>query len=143
MKKCNLLVLFVTPLLLLFYSSSGHSSSTSSINNRHSNDAIANERPPLTADELAEHWKLDCQKIALVTESWAEKAVLSQHPNVSDVDLRELQLCAFIYNAQDTGRYQPCPNYKKALQVLKDIKEGNVKATPALMGSYLSSCGKD
>jgi len=149
MKKCNLLVLLIMPLLLLLFSSVGHASSSSN-----SNDAVANERPPLTADELAEHWKLDCRKIAAgIIEDWvaiegrAEKAVLSQHPDISDVDLRELQLCAFIYNARDTGRYQPCPNYEKALLALKSMTKGEVKNEakefPALIGSYLNGCGKD
>ena len=154
MKKYNLLVLLIMPLLLLLYSSGGYgSSANTSINS--SNDAVANERPPLTADELAEHWKLDCQKIAVATaakikEGWTEKVVLSKS-DVSDVGLglglKELQLCAFIYNARTTGRYQPCPNYEKALLAIKNIKTGDVKNKakefPALIDSYLMSCGKN
>jgi hypothetical protein len=144
MKKHNLLVLLFMPLLLLFYVSSGYGSSTS-------NDAVTNERPPLTADELAEHWNLDCHKIAVETvaiikEGWAKKTMKSEHPDTSglDLSLKELQLCAFIYNAKDTGRYQPCPNYEKALLATKEFAVSHkAKEFPALIESHLTSCGKE
>ena len=151
MKKYNQLVLLIMPLLLLFYSNSGYGSSASSTNKSTNNDAVTNERPPLTADELAEHWKLDCQKIAvetvtMVKEGWAKNAEMSKHPDVSglDISLKELQLCSFIYNAKNTGRYQPCPNYENALLAIKKVDVSNKgKEFPALIDSYQMSCGKD
>ena len=151
MKKYNLLVLVFVPLLFLLYSNFGYGSSANSTNKTTNRDGVANERPPLTADQLAEHWKLDCHKIAVeavavVKESWPETVGMSKHPDVSglDVSLKELQLCAFIYNTKGTGRYQPCPSYEKALLTIKKSAAKNkAKEFPTLIENYLTSCGKD
>lgn len=114
MLKSRLFLLVSVLSLILFWPHGGQADQLA-------NDAVANERPPLTGDELAKYWGLDCQQIASKTERWAQKERFGQSFERSSVDWRGLELCAFIYNVRDTGRYQSCPDYARALLVLKSI----------------------
>tara|TARA_R110000822_G_scaffold159476_13_gene299305 strand:- start:10101 stop:10511 length:411 start_codon:yes stop_codon:yes gene_type:complete len=127
----------ISILLVLFWSSCGQADS----NNIVENDAIANERPPLTGDVLAKYWGLNCQQIATATQGWAEKELLLQRPDMTAVNWRGLELCAVIYSVRDTGRYEPCPDYGGALLALKSMRSGQTKYDPMATGDYLTGCG--
>lgn len=126
----------ISILLVLFWSSCGQTDS----NNVVENDAIANERPPLTGDDLAKYWGLNCQQIATTTQGWAEKELLLQRPDMDAVNWQGMALCAMIYNVRDTGRYQPCPDYGGALLALKSMRSGQTKPDPMITGDYLTGC---
>lgn len=130
---------FVFTLLVLFWSNCGQTGN----NNVVENDAIANERPPLTGGELAKYWGLNCQQIATTTQGWAEQQLLLQRPDMAAVNWRGLELCAMIYNVRDTGRYQPCPDYGRALLELKSMRSGQTKAESLIITGYLMSCNKN
>ncbi|MEH6468755.1 MAG: hypothetical protein V7725_03990 [Porticoccus sp.] len=134
MTKYSLISIF----LLLFWSGCAQSDN----NNVVENDAVSNERPPLTGDDLAKYWGLNCQQIATTTQGWAEKELLLQRPDMDVVNWRGLELCGMIYNVRDTGRYQPCPNYGRALLELKSIRSGKTEADPLTIAGYLTSCDK-
>lgn len=141
MKKYSpitLLLVFslVLPFTLL-WPSSGQADDNSIVNN----DAVANERTPLTGDELAKYWKLDCRQIAVSTQSWAESELLVPRPDMTAVNWRGLELCAVIYSVRDTGRYEPCPDYGGALLALKSMRSGQIKPDPLTTSGYLSGCG--
>jgi hypothetical protein len=129
--------LLVLPLLLWFGCVQADN------NNVVENDAIANERPPLTGDELAKHWGLNCQQIATTTQGWAEQELLLQRPDMTAVNWRGLELCTMIYNVRDTGRYQPCPDYGRTLLELKSMRSGQTKADPLIITGYLMSCNRN
>jgi hypothetical protein len=129
-------LLLLLPLLVLWM---GYGYADSSTNN----DAVANERPPLTGDDLAKHWGLNCQQTAFKTESWSQQQLIQARPDMSSVEWRSLELCAVIYNARDTGRYQPCPAYGKALLALKYMASGEIKPDPLVITAYLVSCDKN
>ncbi len=119
MLKSRLFLLAPVLSLILFWPNCGQLDNLT-------NDAVANERPPLTGDELAKYWGLDCQLIASETQRWSEKDWTQKERfdtplERSSIDWRGLELCAVIYNVRDTGRYQSCPDYEQALLVLKSI----------------------
>ncbi len=129
----------ISILLVLFWSSCAQTDS----NNVVENDAIANERPPLTGDDLAKYWGLNCQQIATATQGWAEKELLLQQPDMDAVNWRGLELCGVIYSVKDTGRYEPCPDYGGALLELKSMRSGQTKANLLAITGYLMSCNKN
>ena len=133
------MLLVLSPVLV--WSSCGQAENNAVVNN----DAVANERPPLTGDDLAKYWKLDCQHIAVKTNHWAELELSQQIPDMASVDWRGLELCAVIYNVRNTGRYQPCPDYGKTLLLLKSIRSGESEINTARLtiADYLMQCGKD
>jgi hypothetical protein len=135
MTKCRLVSIF----LVLFWSSCAQTGN----NNVVENDAIANERPPLTGDELAKYWGLNCQQIATTIQGWAEQELLLQRPDMAAVNWRGLELCAVIYSVKDTGRYEPCPDYAGALFELKAMGSGQTKAAPLVITGYLRGCNKN
>ena len=130
--------LLVLPLVLLWFGCVQADN-----NNVVENDAIANERPPLTGDELARYWGLNCQQIVISTQQWAEKELLLPQPDMEAVNWRGLELCGMIYNVRDTGRYEPCPDYGGALFALKSMRSGETKADLLVITGYLMSCNKN
>lgn len=138
MLKFSHISLFLVLPLALFWPSSGQTDNHSVV----SNDAVANERPPLTGGDLAKYWGLNCQQIAATTQGWAEKQLLLQQPDMDAVNWRGLELCGMIYNVRDTGRYEPCPDYGGALLALKSMRSGQIKAAPLIITGYLMNCNK-
>lgn len=107
---------------------------------RADNDAVANERPPLTGDQLAQHWRLNCPEIAATAQGWAERELQQQRPNWAALNWRGLELCGVIYNVRDSGRYQPCPNYGEAQAALRASRYGSNRIEPATTADYLTNC---
>ncbi len=103
-------------------------------------DGVANERPPLTGDQLAKYWGVDCPQIASTTSDWIEAQLTQNGPDWSGVDWRELELCAVIYNVRESGRYQPCPDYGRTLLALKRLRSGGNESNTDVIGDYLTNC---
>lgn len=70
-----------------------------------------NERIPVTRLEMERHWQVDC------TASWGQlKQVAQVHQDceVASGLLRQLQLCAFIYQPPGSAAAASCPDYQAA-----------------------------
>ena len=73
-----------------------------------------NERIPVTKLEMERHWQVDC------TASWGQlKQVAQIHQGAQGCELasgllRQLQLCAFIYQPPGSPAAGACPDYQSA-----------------------------
>lgn len=76
-------------------------------------DAV-NERIPVTALEMEAHWQLDC------VGSWVQLTQrIAAYQSRGDCDMpvalvRQLQLCAFIYQPPGRAVVAACPDYQGA-----------------------------
>lgn len=105
---------------------------------------IVNERPLLRGTELEKYWRLDCS--STVTE------ILAQLPTSQDgteinwdgINMKNLELCAFIYNTPGTSRAQHCPDYRRALTELQRLQDKNssesITAIDHRVRKYLIYC---
>jgi hypothetical protein len=78
------------------------------------NSDAVNERIPVSRAEMELHWKLDCNS------SWGQlKQVAHAHQGAQGCEvasglLRQLQLCAFIYQPPGSPAAGACPDYQSA-----------------------------
>ena len=81
------------------------------------NSDAVNERIPVSRAEMEQHWQLDC------TGSWNQlKQVAQNFQGAQGCELvsglvRQLQLCAFIYQPPGSPAADDCPDYQAAYRV--------------------------
>lgn len=105
------------------------------------NQDVVNERPPVTPEQLEEHWGVDCGALRL--ELLASRTVsardASTAPTHEDARARiarwhaALRLCAAIHNAPGAGETPRCPDYARAARAL----DGNVAGDDDTMQAQL------
>lgn len=83
---------------------------------------IVNERPLLKGTELEKHWRLDCPSTIAGILAPLSTARDGAEIHWDGQTMRNLELCAFIYNTPNTSRTQPCPNYGQALTELQNFQ---------------------
>jgi|GEM_PF-6814636 hypothetical protein len=112
------------------------------------NADIVNERPHLSAAELARHWRLDCKKTAkklLETYSGSDNNKTATPPLPSQ-EITEIGYCAHIYNVPDSGRFQPCPNYRGAADFFAmptNITAATPKEIAEKLGHFFNECPQE
>ena len=79
-------------------------------------NAVANERPPLSRAALEQHWGVDCTALRARILAWADQPRASAAP--SDWD-QPLQLCAAIHNPPGEQGAPGCPDYAGAAVALR------------------------
>ena len=98
------------------------------------NDDAINERIPVSRAEMEAHWQVDC---AAAWEDLLTAAALStkQPANKDNCTIpgqlqREIQLCAFIYQAPGGDPDHNCPDYRGVSKRLNAAdKSGNCPAS--------------
>lgn len=87
------------------------------------NDTV-NERIPVTAAELQDHWRVDCglvwQELSSETDSTAATAAPISLCGLSADTRRKIQLCAFIYQPPGEQRSQQCRDFAAVLSFITD-----------------------
>ncbi|RLA44601.1 MAG: hypothetical protein DRQ97_11105 [Gammaproteobacteria bacterium] len=85
-------------------------------------DAV-NERIPVHKTEMEAHWQVEC------TAAWEHLlAAAAQYTNRGNCGIpnqlrREIQLCAFIYQAPGGDPGHDCPDYSGLLKQLNEAEE--------------------
>lgn len=81
-------------------------------------DAV-NERIPVNRAEMETHWQVNC------ADAWQSLQTAAAHPSTKDncgftAELvREIQMCAFIYQAPGASSQHRCPDYRGASKRLQ------------------------
>lgn len=76
-----------------------------------SDDDAVNERPPVTGPGLELHWGVNCRA------GWS--ALEDRHCDIGSTERETLRLCAAIYQVPGKAPRQPCPDYARATQLLR------------------------
>lgn len=85
-------------------------------------DAV-NERIPVTNAELEAHWQVDCADAWLRLKASAARRSTTDHCRVSAELVRELKLCAFIYQTPGDTSPHKCPDYRGVSEQLEQLGE--------------------
>lgn len=82
--------------------------------------SIVNERLPITGEELEKHWHLDCRKTAetILSQLYATNGEKKVSTSLISNEVRHLGYCGYIYNIRDNNRYETCPDYLGAFELL-------------------------
>lgn len=95
---------------------------------------VVNERPPVTPEQLEQHWGVDCSRLRL--ELLAAGRVSARDASTvlthEDEDARAriarwhatLRLCAAIHNGPGAGQPSRCPDYARAARALDEKMAG-------------------
>jgi len=95
---------------------------------------VVNERIPVNRTEIEAHWQVDC------AAAWEELVAVAARPTkqptnrnncIITVQLRrEIQLCAFIYQAPGGDSKHDCPDYRGVSKYLNEAdKSGKCPAS--------------
>ncbi len=85
-------------------------------------DAV-NERIPVNQAEMETHWQVDC------ASAWKSlQAAAAQHSTEDNCGFtaelaRDIQLCAFIYQAPGASSQHECPDYRGAAKHLQRVNK--------------------
>ena len=80
------------------------------------NDSITNERIPVKAKQLEEHWNIDCDGIFQITQQHlADQGDKSIDPALLYDDIKK---CIHIYNTPDSAHYKAEPDFTQLLDQL-------------------------
>jgi hypothetical protein len=99
-------------------------------------DAV-NERIPVNRAEMEAHWQVDCaaaweQLLAAAAQS-TKQPINTDNCGIPDQLRREIQLCAFIYQAPGNSSQHRCPDYRSASKHLQQASK------PAKCSNLLTS----
>ena len=81
-------------------------------------DAV-NERIPVTKAELEAHWKVDCASTWSSLQAASRPAPTGDSCGVNDLIRRQIQLCAYIYQAPGDNSKHRCPDYRSVSEHLQ------------------------
>jgi len=91
-------------------------------------DAV-NERIPVNKAEMEDHWQVDCAATweRLLTAAAAaqstKQSIVKDDCGIPDQLRRDIQLCAFIYQAPGGEPGHDCPDYRSASKHLQQASE--------------------
>jgi hypothetical protein len=93
-----------------------------------SDDAV-NERIPVNRAEMEAHWQVDCaaaweQLLAAAAQS-TKQPINTNNCGIPDQLRREIQLCAFIYQAPGGNSGHDCPDYRGVSEYLDDADKSS------------------
>ena len=78
-----------------------------------------NERIPVTKAELEAHWKVDCASTWSSLQAASIPAPTGDDCGVTTQLRRQIQLCAYIYQAPGDNSKHRCPNYRSVSEHLQ------------------------
>lgn len=81
-------------------------------------DAV-NERIPVKKAEMEAHWKVDCASAWSRLQAAATPAIAGDNCKVTAQLRRQIQLCAFIYQAPGDNSKHRCPDYRSISDYLQ------------------------
>lgn len=103
------------------------------------NDELTNERFPVDRKLLEQHWNIDCNEAVDTMLSWLNKSNKpKQHLHELASTVSQLRLCGLLFNTPKTGRFEGCPNYSFAHQLLHLLQRGEIKLSEAPIAKALS-----
>ena len=78
-------------------------------------DAV-NERIPVTRAEMEDHWQVDCaaawKHLLAAAAPFTKQPTTTDNCGIPSQLRRDIQLCAFIYQAPGGSPGQDCPDYR-------------------------------
>ena len=100
---------------------------------------MVNERPPVTREQLEQHWGVDCARLRreLLAAGTVSARDASPAPTREGAQARitrwhaGLRLCAAIHNAPGDGETPHCPDYARAARALDASAAGRDATTHA------------
>ena len=78
------------------------------------NSDAVNERIPVSRAEMEQHWQVDCSDSWKQLLRFARDYQSAQRCELALDTLRQLQLCAFIYQPPGSPAASACPDYRSA-----------------------------
>jgi hypothetical protein len=108
--------------------------------------AMVNERPPVTPEQLEQHWGVDCARLRrelLAAGAGSARDASPVAAQREDAPARVerwregLRLCAAIHNAPGNDAVLPCPDYARAARALGDEAAGRDARLQAEIGDAL------
>jgi hypothetical protein len=87
---------------------------------------MVNERPPVTREQLEQHWGVDCEALRRELLAAGAQSGLGASPVAAHEDAPTriarwragMRLCAAIHNAPGNDAALPCPDYARAARAL-------------------------
>jgi hypothetical protein len=106
---------------------------------------MVNERPPVSREQLEQHWGVDCARLRreLLAASAGSAHDASPGATPEDAPARiarwraGLRLCAAIHNAPGNDTALPCPDYARAARSLGEDAAGRDAQQSADIGDAL------
>ena len=81
-------------------------------------DAV-NERIPVKKAEMEAHWQVDCASAWSSLQATATPTLAGDNCGVTAQLRRQIQLCAFIYQAPGDNSIHRCPDYRSISEHLQ------------------------
>jgi hypothetical protein len=78
-----------------------------------------NERIPVTKTEMETHWQVDCANTWVSLQRAVAEPADREGCGVTAPIRRDIQLCAFIYQAPGDNSEHRCPDYQDASEYLQ------------------------
>jgi len=106
---------------------------------------MVNERPPVSREQLEQHWGVDCarlrRELLAASAGSAHEAKPVATPEDAPARMARwragLGLCAAIHNAPGNDTALPCPDYARAARVLDEDAPGRDAQRQADIGDAL------
>ena len=96
------------------------------------NSDAVNERIPVSRAEMELHWQVDCSDSWKQLQHFARDHQSAQRCELAPDLLRQLQLCAFIYQPPGSPAASACPDYRSAYD---SVGQGDCVALGSLLES--------
>lgn len=119
---------FIIAITLSFASQTNYAADTSTTTsaNTNSNNDLINERFTVDRALLEKHWRIDCDQAVTTTLTWLTEQSPLKQKLWDGLHWKDLNYCGLLFNTVDTGRYEPCPNYLRAYQLLSNMRQSIV-----------------